>query len=250
MLPLARLEFCAEPKTGSPSPTAASATPLGSVVGWEGDGEFNGESSWAVVESPAQPAGLSEAGVTAELLATIRRTLSQLNYPCLESMVAARRIFALNLTTATAMATPVAPRFFAALKQRFDPAPPSREGGDQIEFCLTEVITNAIIHGNLGVNPLWSSSAAGAVAGCDHSRLTVLALLRQGLGGSEQLEIIVSDEGERFSTKFIPSLPFVAELLDNRSPRGRGLALIRELGVELGCVLGNNSVRLSFPWTS
>ena len=273
MLPLAKLEFCTEPKTGMAAKTPAPALGLSAITHWRGVGAFDAQASWAVVESARPPASVSDSGLTAELVAMVRRTLRQLNLPGLETMVASRRIFALNLTTATAMKAPIAPRFFAALKQQLGRDQPPNDGGDTIEFCLTEVITNAIIHGNLGFNPLWSflpeeagtantgtantETPSSEVKGAD-SRLTVLALLSLGrgeLGRGEpgrgepgRLEIIVSDEGEKFSHQFIPSLPFVAELLDNRSPRGRGLALIRELGVELGCVIGNNSVRLSFPW--
>ena len=214
----------------------------------------NENDSWAMVESPHPIERLedqiSEETLQQEVMKTVTQAIDNLRLPTHQSLVADGHLFVLNLTTGTAMNCPLAAIFATALPLKLGMVTIASELAEKIEFCLAEVVANAIIHGNLGLNRLWHSAPEAIDKRLEFRRLTLLAVVHNVDSNSQQLEIIVSDAGEKFSTKFIPRLPCRDEIDQNQTPRGRGLAIIRELGVELGCVVGNNSVRLSFPWTN
>ncbi|MDI9408436.1 MAG: ATP-binding protein [Candidatus Pacebacteria bacterium] len=208
--------------------------------------EAGADHPWAMVESPMMSE--SDDSLQREVTTTVTQILSNLSITSLESLIVQKQIFVLNLTSGTAMNCPLAKLYTDAVLQRFKGDRVPRDEAERIELCLAEVIANAIIHGNLGLTPLWQLMPQAIDKNQELRRLTLIALIHRPIQSSQRFEIIVSDAGQKFSDRFIPDLPCLDQLDQNQMPRGRGLAIVRELGVELGCILGNNSVRLSFPW--
>jgi anti-sigma regulatory factor (Ser/Thr protein kinase) len=152
---------------------------------------------------------------------------------------------ALSVTTATAARHAVARLFKDALARAL---PPSIPAEDVAEFCITELVTNAIIHGNLAIGNGGYADAQGLGdfaaevdarlenAAFAARRLTICATWDSG-----RLCVAVTDEGDGFE------LPDHPQEMSSDQGTGRGLGLIRSLGVTLRSEDKGRRICLIFP---
>jgi anti-sigma regulatory factor (Ser/Thr protein kinase) len=138
--------------------------------------------------------------------------------------------FALSLTTAAAYAIDVTDLVAAAIRRRF----PAYRGpeGEMIELCLAEAISNAVIHGNLGID----NSLRATREGFELFRQTLSARLREPQLACRRVEVTafrtptgalsisVGDQGRGYDMARQLVRPVAPE-----AKCGRGLALIRKV---------------------
>lgn len=154
------------------------------------------------------------------------------------------RAMLLSVTTLTAARHAVARVFTEALVRV---APPEIMTAGLAEFCITELVTNAIIHGNLAIGQRRYSDVAGLddFAADVETRLAdptfaAKRLLVHAQWPDGRLEVAVADQGNGFELP--EEMPEVAPDLST----GRGLSLIRSLGVSLRSENGGRRICLTF----
>lgn len=92
-----------------------------------------------------------------------------------------------------------------------------------IQLCLTEAVTNAMLHGNC----------------CDCTKVVSISLRRQ----KDELSIRVSDEGHGFNPDRVPD-PTSPERLEECG--GRGIFLMKQLADECRFMRGGATVEMRF----
>ncbi|MCX8507106.1 MAG: ATP-binding protein [Alphaproteobacteria bacterium] len=138
-----------------------------------------------------------------------------------------------------------------------------------IEFCLAELIANAVLHGHLsetsqtksavspqshinpnadpllqldsiGLNPSKENLLRDPVIAKQHILISAI----WGLNTPHSLEIAVTDKGSGLTPCALN--PVVQNMFDPDTPSGRGLALIQKLGVDIKIEQSLREVRLIF----
>lgn len=160
-----------------------------------------------------------------------------------DAIMAAKPDFALSLTTASAWHEDIAHIAAHALHEHFGLQDAKAM---QITTCLQEAVTNAIVHGNLGLESSFASrqdmeryyaaveERIGKAIYKDR-RVNILAWDR-----GHALEIAVSDSGGGFS------LPSARR--NNRMPHGRGLMLIGALANHVWVGRDRKSLHMTFAY--
>ncbi|SEH30846.1 ATP-binding protein [Magnetospirillum fulvum] len=136
----------------------------------------------------------------------------------------------LSLTTASAWKLDLTQLVTAAVIERFGPLNEARR--HEIELCLSESLTNALLHGNLEMDSAPRNSLSGLVRYLDQIeerlRDNRLAAKRVDLlitpSRSGRLRVAVRDRGPGFDAEYYLDRPLVTE-----AKHGRGLPLIRQL---------------------
>ncbi len=160
--------------------------------------------------------------------------------PCLEDAPA---ILSWRITTQRALTRPVVPSFLAVLRKRlraytFD--------DEAVATALHEAVSNAAIHGNLGIAAARQHgvNAADALSRQVEERLgnatlSARPLVIAAMRAQDRLIVSVRDAGNGFT-------PDTAAGPDAATPHGRGIPLMRALARKVEFQLGGRLVRLTF----
>ncbi len=149
----------------------------------------------------------------------------------------------LSLTTATAFSLDVAALVAQALAER---CPPAEARLHEIEVTLHEALTNAVIHGNLGLTSGPSDDPGAFSAFYDEVRRRLADPVRSARrivveaawdGGF--LELSVADQGDGYESPAAVSAPISAK-------SGRGLQIMRELASSIAVGEGGRRLTLRF----
>lgn len=150
----------------------------------------------------------------------------------------------LSLSTATSFSLDPAPVICAALAKRGWLGPNRRADA---EMCLHEAISNAVIHGNLGIRngPSGAPGAFDAFFREVHGRLAdrahaVRRVLVEARTAADGLRISITDEGDGHPALTI-GVPGDAE-----AKSGRGIGIMRELADEVTFASGGRRTILYF----
>jgi anti-sigma regulatory factor (Ser/Thr protein kinase) len=114
-----------------------------------------------------------------------------------------------------------------------------------VELSLHETISNAVVHGNLGIVSATKSSAAdfGAFAQALQAGMKTPEARRRidimAQWDSEFLDITVADKGKGYNESDLPTT-------DPFAPAGRGLAIIRSLTLAMNVTEGGRIITLRF----
>jgi len=136
----------------------------------------------------------------------------------------------LSLTTASAWKLDLAQLVTEAVIERFGPLDEARR--HEIELCLSESLTNAMLHGNLEMDSAPRNSLSGLVRYLDmieerlkdNARATKRVDLMITPCSPGRLRVAVRDRGPGFNAEYYLDRPLVTE-----AKHGRGLPLIRQL---------------------
>ncbi len=149
-----------------------------------------------------------------------------------------------RVTTKRALSRPAAPALLRAQRRRL---PALCFDTEAVETALHEAISNAAIHGNLGLTAAGnrSTSAIDTLASEIEDRLRRAALAQrlvtiEATARENCLLVTVSDEGRGFAAE-LTAAP------DRSLAHGRGIMLMRKLSASVDYRDGGRTVCLSFP---
>lgn len=153
----------------------------------------------------------------------------------------------LSLTTASAWKIDLTQLVTEAVIDRFGPVNDARR--HEIELCLSESLTNALLHGNLEMDSAPRDSLSGLVRYLDQIeerlRDSRLAAKRIDLlitpSSSGRLRVAVRDRGPGFDAEYYLDRPLVTE-----AKHGRGLPLIRQLAGSVAARDAGRTLVMSF----
>ena len=167
---------------------------------------------------------------------------------------ALRSALILSVSTQSATQMRLAEFFFQNLASR---ANLPKELSQTIEFCLAELIANAILHGHLSTGETYNGqrNEHDLDVGLTPSRQNLLNnpaiaakhIIMSAIWGSNTanaMEIAVTDQGGGFDPDILQRDR--RQIFAANSPSGRGLALIQRMGVDITIEQAPNEVRLNF----
>jgi len=154
--------------------------------------------------------------------------------------------FSLAMTTSSAFGVDLAKLACDALEMR---GILTRDRRLPVELALHEVIANAILHGNLGLESSQKETPEQFESFCDRIRQRLddpSARARwievKASWSDTDLEVIVTDEGDGFVPETLPE----SDIADLEKPFGRGLSIVRTLATEVQISEGGRRKSLRF----
>jgi anti-sigma regulatory factor (Ser/Thr protein kinase) len=152
----------------------------------------------------------------------------------------------LTVTTQSTYRQPIAKAFAAAINDRLGC---SKDLHQRIHTALQEAIMNALIHGNLGLEPQFR----GNLQGLTRSQAVIEELLDRpavarspirvdAIWNATTLHVLVRDSGKGFA----PNRPYAPEALRSELCHGRGLLLIEAFCDRVVLLNDGSTIKLAF----
>jgi anti-sigma regulatory factor (Ser/Thr protein kinase) len=158
----------------------------------------------------------------------------------------ATRRLSLTVTTQSAYRQPIAKAFAAAIQARLCC---SRDLHQRIHTALQEAVTNAMLHGNLGLGSQPNESMEGFAA--SHAAIGALfecpaiarrAIRIDAIWNTTMLHIMVRDCGKGFAENRLE----LSERLQNERHHGRGLLILDAFCDRVALLDGGTTIKMAF----